>query len=81
MQQAKRATIIGEASYGVMGSSTSDYELIDGGALYITNRRSIAPDGKPLPERVQPDLIVTESLEQILGQDLMLQAIQTGVAK
>jgi carboxyl-terminal processing protease len=73
LQRAKRATVIGEPSYGVMGSSTNDFELIDGGALYITNGRSIGADGKPLPERVQPDLTVIENLEQITKQDLMLQ--------
>jgi carboxyl-terminal processing protease len=77
LQQAKRATIIGEPSYGVMGTSTENYDLIDGGAFYITNRRSIGADGKPLPERVQPDLVITENLEQITGQDLMLQAMRT----
>ena len=81
LQRTKRATVVGEPSYGVMGTSTADYELMNGGALYITNGRSIGPDGQPLPQRVRPDLVVSENLEQILDRDLMLQTVLAGAPK
>jgi carboxyl-terminal processing protease len=75
LQDAKRATVIGEATAGVGNTGISAFGLPDGSALYISIIRALRADSSPFPERVTPDVAVTDDLELLAasGRDLVLE--------
>jgi carboxyl-terminal processing protease len=75
VQFAKRGPIIGEATFGLGNTSSIFFGLIDGGALQLTIARTFRADGSAYPDRVKPDVIVSDdrtAFEQ-RGRDLMLE--------
>ncbi len=75
LQDAKRATVIGEATAGVGNTGISAFGLPDGSALYISIIRALRADSSPFPERVTPDVPVTDDLELLAasGRDVVLE--------
>jgi carboxyl-terminal processing protease len=75
LQDAKRATVIGEATAGVGNTGISAFGLPDGSALYISIIRALRADSSPFPERVTPDVAVTDDLELLAasGRDVVLE--------
>jgi carboxyl-terminal processing protease len=75
LQDAKRATVIGEATAGVGNTGISAFGLPDGSALYISIIRALRADSSPFPEHVTPDIAVTDDLELLAasGRDLVLE--------
>ncbi|MFC6802878.1 S41 family peptidase [Deinococcus caeni] len=75
---AQRAGVlaVGEATRGVGNSGVTFRPLPDGGVLSVTMLRAYWPDGTPLPERVQPDLLAPTDLDALTGEgrDTTLQA-------
>jgi carboxyl-terminal processing protease len=56
IQYAKRGTIIGENTFGILDTATEFWQLADQSALAITYVRTLNPDGTRVPERVIPDI-------------------------
>ncbi len=75
LQDAKRATVIGEPTAGVGNTGISAFGLPDGSALYISIIRALRADSSPFPERVSPDVPVTDDLELLAasGRDVVLE--------
>ena len=75
LQDAKRATVIGEATAGVGNTGISAFGLADGSALYISIIRALRADSSPFPEHVTPDVAVTDDLELLAasGRDVVLE--------
>ena len=75
LQDAKRATIIGENTAGVGNTGISAFGLPDGSALYISIIRALRADSSPFPEHVTPDVPLTDDLEVLAasGHDLVLE--------
>jgi carboxyl-terminal processing protease len=75
LQDAKRATVIGEATAGVGNTGISAFGLPDGSALYISIIRALRADSSPFPEHVTPDIAVTDDLEVLAasGRDVVLE--------
>lgn len=75
---AQRAGVlaVGEATRGVGNSGVTFRPLPDGGVLSVTMLRAYWPDGTPLPERVQPDVLAPTDLDALTGEgrDTTLQA-------
>jgi carboxyl-terminal processing protease len=79
LQYFKRATIIGEPTYGILNTGTTEFRLMDGGGLSVTIVRTLDPSGKPYPERVTPNVAQKEDLDALeaTGKDVMLdRAVQ-----
>ncbi|GAA0518922.1 S41 family peptidase [Deinococcus depolymerans] len=74
--QRAGALAVGEATRGVGNSGVTFQPLPDGGVLSVTMLRAYWPDGTPLPERVQPDLLAPTDLQALTGEgrDTTLQA-------
>jgi carboxyl-terminal processing protease len=75
LQDAKRATVIGENTAGVGNTAISAFGLPDGSALYISIIRALRADSSPFPDHVTPDVAVTDDLETLAatGHDLVLE--------
>jgi carboxyl-terminal processing protease len=78
LQRAGRAKVIGEPTAGVLNTSTSVLPLPDGGAIAVTSGRSSTLDGTPHPERITPDIVMTDDMGALAkGRDLILdRAVQ-----
>ena len=78
LQRAGRAKVIGEPTAGVLNTSTSVLPLPDGGAIAVTSGRSSALDGTPHPERIAPDVVLTDDMGALSkGRDVILdRAVQ-----
>jgi carboxyl-terminal processing protease len=75
VQFAKRGPVIGEVTYGLGNTSSLFFELIDGSALQLTAFRSFRSDGTAYPDRIKPDIAVTDDhvAFEKTGRDLMLE--------
>jgi carboxyl-terminal processing protease len=75
LQNAGRATVIGEATAGVLNTSTSIYPLPGGSNLAVTYGRSSTLNGVPHPEKVTPDIPLTDDMATLTsgGRDLILE--------
>jgi carboxyl-terminal processing protease len=75
LQRYAKATVIGEVTYGVGNTLTSILALEDGSGLQITLSKAVGADGTPYPERITPDIAVTDDLEVInrTGRDVVLE--------
>ena len=75
MQLEKRGPVIGEPTYGILNTATNDFVLIDRSALAITTVRALEANGKPFPERVTPDVKLTDDFRQIGrdGRDVLVE--------
>jgi carboxyl-terminal processing protease len=75
LQYAKRATVIGEPSFGVGNTANRTLPLINGGGFTITIGKSLRFDRTPFPERVTPDVLVKDDLDEFArtGRDLILE--------
>ncbi|PTA68265.1 peptidase S41 [Deinococcus arcticus] len=75
---AQRAGVlaVGEPTRGVGNSGVIFRDLPDGGVVAVTILRAYGPDDRPLPERVQPDLLAPTDLTRLTqsGQDSALEA-------
>ena len=75
LQNAGRAKVIGEPTAGVLNTSTSIYPLPGDSSLAVTSGRSSTLDGKPHPERVTPDIVLTDDMGALSqGRDVILEA-------
>jgi carboxyl-terminal processing protease len=75
VQFAKRGPVIGEITYGLGNTGSRFFELINGSALQLTIARSFRPDGTAYPDRIKPDIVVTDDhiAFEKSGRDLMLE--------
>jgi carboxyl-terminal processing protease len=74
LQRPGRAQVIGEPTAGVLNTSTTVTPLPDGGAIAVTSGRSSTPDGQPHPERVTPNIVMTDDMAALSrGRDLVLE--------
>jgi carboxyl-terminal processing protease len=74
LQRPGRAQVIGEPTAGVLNTSTTVSPLPDGGAIAVTSGRSSTPDGEPHPERITPNIILTDDMAALArGRDLVLE--------
>ncbi len=73
LQESGRAKVIGEATAGVLNTSTSIFPLPGGSSLAVTSGRSSDLNGVPHPERVTPDVVMTDDMAALSqGRDLIL---------
>jgi carboxyl-terminal processing protease len=74
LQSQKRAIVVGEPSSGARGTSGGGRKvLLNGATLYYPERRIISTDGKPLPARITPDILVPLNPDAIIkGRDEQL---------
>jgi carboxyl-terminal processing protease len=80
MQYAKRGTVVGERTFGVLDTATEFWKLLDGSALAITYVRTLNEDGSRVPEFVTPDIESPFNPNAIgeTGRDAMLEkALET----
>ncbi len=75
LQFFKRATIVGEPSFGILNTGTFSFPLADGSGLTITSIRTLNPDRKPYPERVTPNVAQKDDLNALEtgAKDVMLE--------
>ena len=75
LQRYLKATVIGEITYGVGNTLTSFLPLEDGSGLQISLSKAVGADGTPYPERITPDIAVTDDLEVLnrTGRDAVLE--------
>ncbi|MFN3267048.1 MAG: S41 family peptidase [Deinococcales bacterium] len=75
LQSAKRSTIIGEPTYGILNTGTLSFPLQDGSGLTITTMRTLDLDRNPLASRVTPDIAQPEDLDALenSARDIMLE--------
>jgi carboxyl-terminal processing protease len=75
VQFAKRGPVIGETTFGLGNTGSRFFELIDGSALQLTIARSFRPDGTAYPDRIKPDIAVTDDRLgfEKTGRDQMLE--------
>jgi carboxyl-terminal processing protease len=75
LQRYAQAKVIGETTYGVGNTMTTTFSLEDGSGLLITLAKALHPDGTPYPERITPDIAMTDDLEVInqTGCDAVLE--------
>jgi carboxyl-terminal processing protease len=75
LQLYAKATVIGVTTFGVGNTMTRTFTLEDGSGLLITLAKALHPDGSPYPERIVPDIAVTDDLEAInqTGRDVVLE--------
>jgi carboxyl-terminal processing protease len=75
VQFAKRGPVIGEVTFGLGNTGSRFFELIDGSALQLTVLRSFRPDGTAYPDRIKPDIMITDDhiAFEKNGRDLMLE--------
>jgi carboxyl-terminal processing protease len=75
LQNAKRATVIGEPTYGILNTGTNTFALSDGSGLTITTVRTLDLLGNALTERVTPNIAQTEDLDalELSAKDIMLE--------
>jgi carboxyl-terminal processing protease len=75
LQFRKRATVIGEPTYGVLNSGFRVFELIDGGVINITAIRTLDPSGKPFQTRLTPTVAQKDDLDVLekSAKDIMLE--------
>ncbi len=73
LQETQRAKVIGESTAGVLNTSTSIFPLPGGSSLAVTSGRSSNLAGVPHPERVTPDVVMTDDMAALSqGRDLIL---------
>ncbi len=63
LQQKKGAKLVGVPTFGWAGER-SRIELEGGARLYLTTAFFAGPDGKPLSERLTPDLLVDDIIRR-----------------
>ncbi|MFC4452644.1 S41 family peptidase [Deinococcus sonorensis] len=70
------ATLVGEATKGVMNSGVNFVPLPDRGVLSLTTLRAFDSAGQPLPDHLEPDVLAPTDISQLTtqGQDTTLQA-------
>ena len=74
LQSAARAKVIGEPTAGVLNTSTSIYPLPGDSSLAVTSGRSSTLTGKPHPERVTPDIVMTDDMGALSqGRDVIFE--------
>jgi carboxyl-terminal processing protease len=75
LQSAKRATIIGEQTYGILNTGTLTFPVLDGSGLTITTVRTLDLNGKALPPRVTPNFVQPEDYDALetSARDIMLE--------
>jgi carboxyl-terminal processing protease len=74
IQLKSRATILGQASIGVLNTSAFVLTLEDGSLFAVTAARSQELGGKAFPERVTPNVISPDDLTKLAqGQDVLLE--------
>jgi carboxyl-terminal processing protease len=74
LQRAGRAKVLGEATTGVLNTSTSILPLPDGGAIAVTSGRSSTLNGVPHPEAVTPDVAIKDDMSALArGRDVVLE--------
>jgi carboxyl-terminal processing protease len=75
LQDAGRATIIGEPTAGVGNTTTLTFPLLDGSAISLTTTKSLRLDGRPMPVRVAPDILLNDDLDILAatGRDVLVE--------
>jgi carboxyl-terminal processing protease len=74
LQAAGRGKVIGEATAGVLNTSTSIFPLPGGSKLAVTIGRSSNLAGVAHPERVSPDVVMNDDMAALSqGRDLILE--------
>lgn len=67
LQDNKRATVVGETSFG-KGSVQTFFDLADGSGLKLTTSRYLTPNGKTLEgSGIQPDILVDAFAAEIIS--------------
>ncbi len=76
LQAAKRAVIVGEPTMGALGTAADGFErLVNKGTLKFSLKRYTDLDGKPLADRIAPDLLIPLNPKIISkGRDTQLDA-------
>lgn len=74
LQNAGRAKVLGEPTAGVLNTSTSIFPLPGDSSLAVTAAHSSTLTGKPHPERITPDIVLTDDMAALSqGRDLILE--------
>jgi carboxyl-terminal processing protease len=75
LQHYAKATVVGEPTVGVGNTVTTVFPLEDGSGLAITLAKAVQPNGTPYPERITPDVAVTDDLNTInfTGRDALFE--------
>jgi carboxyl-terminal processing protease len=75
VQRSARAWVIGEATAGVLNTSTTLLSLPDGSQFAVTSGRSFNPNATPHPVKITPDQVVPDDLGALSrGRDVILEA-------
>jgi carboxyl-terminal processing protease len=74
-QRAKRGPVIGETTVGIGSTNTVRFALVNGGAVSIPTLRTFWTDGTPLPDRITPDILISDMAFNLLetGRDEALE--------
>lgn len=75
LQLQKRATIIGEPTFGILNTGLFTLGLMDGSGLSVTSVRVYDQNNNLFPERVTPDIAIKDDLDELAksGRDVMLE--------
>jgi carboxyl-terminal processing protease len=75
LQSAKRASVIGEQTYGILNTGLQIFPLLDSSGLSITTLRTLDLNGTALPTRVTPNFVQPEDYDALEtnARDIMLE--------
>lgn len=75
IQNAKRGTVVGESTYGILNTGNLIFPLMDGSGLTITTIRTLDLNGTAFPARVTPNFAQPEDLDALenSARDIMLE--------
>jgi carboxyl-terminal processing protease len=75
IESHKVGKVIGETTFGLLNTTTNKLVLADSSALVIPMWRKVDVNGAVLPDRIQPDITVTENLDELAatGKDSLFE--------
>lgn len=80
IQRVKRALVFGEPTVGVGNTNSTEFGLVNGGAVVMPTLRTTWADGSLLPAQVTPDVLITDGAFTLFdtGHDVVLEkALET----